>query len=76
MDFNYFTRRKLKLYNFINITFVDNIYNKIKINRYIMKLIIRTIVFHMLCILFFSLLYFRLAESFEHTINDKKTSHL
>lgn len=37
-----------------------------------MKLIVRTIVFHMLCILIFSLLYFRLAESFENSKDNTK----
>jgi hypothetical protein len=37
-----------------------------------MKLIIRTIIFHLICILLFSIIYFNLAESFIDVNNNKK----
>ncbi len=37
-----------------------------------MKLIIRTIIFHLICIILFSMIYFNLAESFIDVNNNKK----
>jgi hypothetical protein len=37
-----------------------------------MKLIIRTIIFHLICIILFSIIYFNLAESFIDVNNNKK----
>jgi hypothetical protein len=37
-----------------------------------MKLIIRTIIFHLMCIILFSIIYFNLAESFIDVNNNKK----
>jgi hypothetical protein len=37
-----------------------------------MKLVIRTLVFHLLCIIFFSFVYYNLRESFDDIRFDKK----
>ena len=37
-----------------------------------MKLVIRTLVFHIICILIFSLIYYNLAESFYDVHNNKE----
>jgi hypothetical protein len=46
--------------------------NKIYTTIIIMKVVIRTLIFHMMCILVFAIIYYNLADSFDDTNENKR----